>query len=144
MDYLLYFLAILTPPFISGPVPAFIWYKAGRSQKWRQYLPWVIGSVIILNLTALALITATLDGMFPPGAAACFLTPIFSLLTSVASSVALNRNFPAASQNSSQYRWLQISVFAVPLIQLIALVSLVVIAPYLCTVGIRNCADNLP
>ncbi len=141
MANLYYAIFALLPPLISGPLPAILWFKLGSSQSWKWQMPLAALLAIALNLIASVLILANLDGFLPPGFFACALTPITALATLLLSRKLARRSYQALSESAAQRRWLQFGIFALPALQLINVTIVVLIAPALCTLGIRPCSD---
>ena len=117
-----------------------IWLRSGRSQNWRRLLPLAAFLTIILNLTASILIVTHLDGFLPSGFFACALTPIFGLVTLLLSRAFVRRAVHSLPADDLRRRWLKVGVFAIPVVQLFTVITLVLIAPALCTTAIRSCA----
>ncbi len=141
MANLYYVVLVLLPPLISGPLPAILWFKLGSSQSWKWQMPLVALLAIALNLVASVLMLTNLDGFLPAGFIACALTPITAPATLLLSRALARRNYPALSESTAQRRWLQVGVFALPALQLLNVAIVILIAPVLCTLGIRACSD---
>jgi hypothetical protein len=126
---------------MSGPLPAIIWLWAGRHQNWRRLLPLAALSTIILNVVASVLIITNLEGSLPSGFLACAVTPIVGLITLLLSRIFVRRTFQTLPDNALQRRWLQVGIVAIPVVQLFTVTTLILIAPALCTLGLRSCLE---
>jgi hypothetical protein len=141
MQSLSFVVLALLPPLVSGPLPAMIWLWSGRNQNWRLLLPVAAFLTILLNLAASILIVTNLEGFLPSGFFACAVTPIVGLVTLLLSRVLVRRAFQTLPEDDPRRRWLKVGVFAVPVVQLFAVITLVLIAPALCNTGMRSCAE---
>jgi len=141
METLSFVIFALLPPLISGPLPAILWFRMGRSQNWRWMLPLVAFFAIVLNIGAAALIVVNLEGFLPAGFLACALTPIAALATLLLSRLLVHRGSQSLPENTIQRRWLRVGIFAIPALQLFTVATLVLIAPSLCAMGIRSCTE---
>jgi len=141
MPSVLFVILALLPPLISGPLPAIIWLWLGLNQNWRRLLPWAVFLTIVFNLAAATLMVANLDGFLPSGFFACAVTPIVGLVTLLFSRVLVRRTLQTVPENALQRRWLQVGIFAIPVVQLFTVTALVLIAPSLCTLGLRTCTE---
>ena len=137
----MFVLFALLPPFLSGPLPTYLWLKMGSSPNWRWQMPVAAVLAVALNLVAAALIVANMEGLVGAGFVACMLTPITALVTALLSRISLRRGYLTLPENVSQRRWLQVGIVAIAVLQIGMVTAVVLIAPSLCTLGLRTCFD---
>lgn len=141
MGFLSFVIFVLLPPFLAGPLPTYLWLKMGSSPNWRWQLPVAALLAVALNLGAAALIVANLEGLVAAGFFACMLTPITALVTVLLSRISFRRGYLTQPENVIQRRWLQGGIVAIAVLQIGMVTTVVLIAPSLCTLGLRTCFD---
>lgn len=142
--YLTIFLALVfLPPLIAGPLPAMLIFRMAPGPNWRRNLFLLFLLTIVLNLVALVMIIIGLDDFLPPGALACTLTPVASLIALIDFLIRLRRTDSDPDADPIQRRWMRVSLVAILPMQVIMLMILIIFAPLLCDLGIRPC-DPMP
>ncbi len=141
MDTLTFLALAILPPLIAGPVPAALAFRSVSGQDWKRRLPLAILSAIALNLIAGAIIVFSLEGLLPAGFFACSLTPVAAGATLMISLRYFRRAVSGPDGDSTQRRWLRLSLVAIPALQMLTGTMVVLIAPALCSWGVRTCAN---
>jgi len=142
MQTLIFLFLAFLPPLISGPLPAILVLRIASGANWRRRLPLMALLAIILNLIAFAIMISELDGFLPPGFVACGLTPIVAVATLIVSLRLLRRTESDLDADPMQRRWLQLSLVAIPALQILTVIILIIIAPALCNTEIRACTNQ--
>lgn len=106
---------------------------------WRRKLSLAILLAVILNLAAFAAILFNLDGLLPAGFFAGGLIPLTALATVIVSLLRFRRTAADPQADPLQRKWLRLGLVAIPVLQMLMLIILVLIGPALCTTGLRSC-----
>ena len=140
MLFTLYFIIlILLYPVLTGPLAALIYlrillYRAGK----RVILFW-LGLLVVHGLGFIFLTAITGDNLFDPGFFSCLITPLLAVLSALVLRFGGLRMAEEPAWGLQDKRWLLLGTVIIPLLQLITMGSFVVLAPYLCQIGLRSC-----
>ena len=142
MQTLVFLAIVILLPLITGPVPAALAFRVAPGLNWRRALPLIVLLAVVLDLIAFVVIVSNLDGLLPPGFFACVLTPIAAIVTLIVSLVRLRRIDAGLEGDPIRFRWLRLSLVAIPVMQMVMVTILVLIAPALCGTFLRTCTSQ--
>lgn len=116
-------------PVVSGPLAALLLVVTlKRDERWPRLLFWP--GLIVVHVAGYLLMMHTLDNsLVGSGFLSCLITPIFAVATALGLRLWLQRFNKAMDNDPNQRRWLIAGTIALPLLQLVTTLLLVLLAP---------------
>ena len=138
---IVYLLVGFIPPLIAGPLAGFVYITLlKRGKDWYQILFWV--SLVVVNLLIFFWAVGPLGAWFSLSSFSAFLfTPIAPFLTVYVMRRAWRRLEATSGIVLAGKCRFTIGIVLVPALQILVLVALFLLGPFLCKVGFVVCQD---
>ena len=135
-----FYLALLVPPIVTGPLPAAALVAAVKRRDPERLR--VTGLAIAgVDFVMFLFMTLALGEFIGPGSLACMLMP-FSALTTAAVLLVWRRKLgPELEQDLLGQRWLVVGTLLIPMAQLVIIFLVALLGPLFCELGWRTCSD---
>ena len=142
MSAIIFLLLGIIPPLVAGPVAGVVFLNIlHRGKGWYQIPFWL--ALVGLNLLVM-LWTVSSSGKWlsVSSFAAFFFTPAAAILTPLVMRRAWNKMEAAGTVNGKQKAGYTVGVLLIPVFQVGIFLAMLILAPWLCTVGVLVCPKS--
>jgi len=130
------------PPLVAGPLAGLAFINLlKRGKGWYQVPFWVL--LVLVNLLVMLWVISSSGTWLPiASSAACFFTPVASVLTALVMRMAWRRLEAAGEVDPARKRWFAVGFALIPALQILMFLALIIFAPEACKIGLVVCQKS--
>jgi hypothetical protein len=139
---LVYLMLGFIPPLAAGPLAGLVFIDIlKRGKRWYLMVPfWVL--LVLVNLLVMFWVVSSSGAWFPiSSTSACLFTPVASIITVLIMRFAWRKLEATGGMDVARKRWFTTGLVLIPALQVMVFVAMVILAPWLCKVGLVICQD---